>query len=256
MLEMIWIALVALTSGIYLLILAVLWRSFRFAAHCDPVPIGLGDLPEQVAAVFLRKIPEIQGLGFDLVGSYDCRCFAGDTRSYVAYLCNHKTNEYASVCALVTSTKTASYFEFSTRFANGLSLETNTNRILPLTPGALETKVFRFPAIREPQALLRVHRQLTEKYAHELWGQGEPQGAELQRLVRTVENYGPRHTRIGYMQLAEDGHSFKLTSKGAFLMTCRGLWPVPFVRRLAQRHAMQAELKSLEAREVVALQKA
>jgi hypothetical protein len=71
-----------------------------------------------------------------------------------------------------------------------------------------------------------------------------------------LENYGPRHARIGYMALAEDGQSYRLIWKGAFLMTWRGLWPTALLRRVLQRHAMQLELDLLEGRGVTARQKA
>ena len=57
------------------------------------------------------------------------------------------------------------------------------------------------------------------------------------------------------MQLSDDGQCYKLTWKGAFLMTWCGLWPVSFVRQWIHRHAMHAELHSLETTEVAALQK-
>lgn len=117
-------------------------------------------------------------------------------------------------------------------------------------------RAFRFPKIQAPQALYRIHRQLAEKYAPGLWPLGAPKGEELQRFVRMLENYGPSHARIGYMALAEDGQSYRLTWQGAFLMTWRGLWPTALLRRLLQRHAMQLELDFLEVRGVTAPQKA
>ena len=115
---------------------------------------------------------------------------------------------------------------------------------------------FRFPEIQEAQLLFDAHRRLVEKYAGGLWVQAEPPGQEMQRLVRTVENYGPRHAVIGYMVPSEDGASYKLTWKGAFLITCRGLWPVGSVRKWMHRNAMQAELRCLQSEGLAALQKA
>ena len=230
--------------------------TMQFAAHCNPKEVSLDGLPAQVATLFRPGIPELGNLGFELLGCYDCGSIASETSSYVAYFCNRTTNEHANMCALVTPKNTASYLEFSTRFTNGMVLETNTNGTLPLTPENPELRIFRFPKIQAPQALYRIHRQLAEKYASGQWPMGEPKGEELQRFVRLLENYGPRHARIGYMYLADDAEFYKLTWKGAFLMTWRGLWPTAILRRLLQRHAMQAELDSLEVRGVTALQKA
>jgi len=101
-----------------------------------------------------------------------------------------------------------------------------------------------------------VHHRLIEKYAVGLWAQSEPKGEEIQRLVRVLENYGPRHAKIGYMYLADNSDFYRLTWKGALLMTWRGLWPASLLRKLMQQQEMQWELRSLENRGVTALQKA
>jgi len=250
------IAIAVLIIGIYVLgPLAVRW-TYRFAGRCRPSEISLGALPETVATVFLKRIPEIQELGFELTGCFDCGSLASDTHSYVAYFCSRRSNDFANVSVLLTPRGAASYVEFSTRFTNGLVLETNTNRVLPLTPSNPETRVFRFPEIRDARTLLNTHRQIMEKYASGLRPLAEPRGAEIERYVRVVENYGPRHRQMGYMRLAEDGESYTLTWKGAFLMTWRRLWPMSFVRTWIHRHAMNSELHSLETSNVTALQKA
>jgi hypothetical protein len=164
-------------------------------------------------------------------------------------------NDFANVSATTTPKQTASYLEFSTRFKHALAIETNTNAVLPLTPASPDVKVFRFPEIRT-HGRCCTPNQLVDKYASGLCPQGEPRGAEIQRLVRVVEHYGPRHARIGYMRFAPDRHSYAPTSKGAFLITWRGLWPVSLFRRGLHRHAMHSELRSLSSTGVAALEKA
>ena len=230
--------------------------AYRFAAKCNPMDIPQSDLPEPVAGHITPRIAEMKRLGFALVGCYDCGELAVQTRSYVAYFCNRTDNDFANVTATVSPRGVTSYFEFSTRFSNGQAIETNTNGMLPLTPGNPVMRVFRFADIQEPNDLYEIHRQLLGKYAVGLYPQAEPKGQEMKRWVRTVENYGPRHEKIGYMFLAEDGASYRLTWKGAFLVAWRGLWPTPLLRRMRERHAMNTERRELEHREVGALQKA
>jgi hypothetical protein len=234
--------------------LAVRW-TYRFAARCRPSEVSLAELPEPVALLFAKRIPEIRELSFELTGCFDCGCLASEAHSYVAYFCNRRTNDFANVTAMVSPKGVAGYLEFSTRFTSGLVLETNTNRVLPLTPMNPKTRVFRFPDIQDARTLLHTHRQIIEKHACALRVASEPRGAEIGRFVRLVENYGPRHSQMGYMRLAEDGETYKLTWKGAFLMTWRGLFPVSFVRNWIHRHAMNSELHSLQTSEVAALQK-
>lgn len=246
----------ALLLGVLYLGAPLMAKAFlRFSVDCTPLQLSAGELPQNSSNLFATGIPQFERSGFELIGCYDCGILAKDTRTYVAYFCDRRANDFASITALVTAKGTASYLEFSSRFSNGLVLETHNNRFLPLTPSSPDTRVFRFPAISNVHALFATHRQLLRKYAAGMSAQAEPRGQEIQRLVRAIENYGPRHTRIGYLYSAEGG-SYRLTWKGAFLMTCRGLWPISGLRNLLQRHAMQAELHSLKETSFAALQKA
>jgi hypothetical protein len=179
-----------------------------------------------------------------------------NTQRYVAYFLNRSTNDFANVTVATSPQKIAAYFEFSTRFSNELTLETNTNRIPPMTPDNHVIRVFRFPTIKEPQALYQLHRQLIQKHAAGQWAQGESRGQELERMISVIENYGPRHAKMGYMVLGRNRHTYRLTWKGAFLMTWRGLWPTSFVRKALQRKTMQSELQALPVGGVTELQKA
>jgi len=256
MYEYLWRDATILLGTVHLMAPVVVRRGFRFAAHCNPVQVTLEELPREVSAHIQLRIPQMQGLGFEFLGCYDCGILASDVRSFIAYFCNRATNDFANVSVAVSSQRTLGYFEFSSRFGNGLALETNTNSVLPLTPDNPEVRVFRFPQIQEPPELYRVHKRLIEKYASGKWAQGEQKGQEIQRLVRVMENYGPRHAKMGYMYLAPDGETYLLTWKGAILMTWRGLWPTGLIRRAIYKYAMRSELQALHVRAVPALQKA
>lgn len=248
--------LAALILGIYVLSpLVVLW-TYRFASHCRPVSVSFTEMPEKAAHLFLKRIPELQELGFEVAGCFDCGCLVPETHSYVTCFRNRGSGELADVSMLVSPRSAASYMEFSSSFANGLELETNTNEVLPLTPSGPDARIFRFPEITDARALLAAHRQIVEKYASGLRPRAWACGTEIERLVRVIENYGPRHSQIGYMRLMRDGERYQLTWKGAFLMTWRRLWPVSFVRRWVHRHAMNSELHSLANAEASVLHKA
>ncbi len=233
-----------------------LHSTFRYARKITLSRLSTKELPKEVAKRMEPRIAEMESLRFALVGCYDCGELTLQTRTYVAYFCNRTTNDFANVTAVVTPRGVGSYFEFSTRFSSGMVLETNTNKTLPLTPGNPGVRVFRFADVAVPETLYAMHRQLLEKYAAGMWPAEEPKGQEIQRLVRVLENYGPRHEKIGYMALAEDGESYRLTWKGAFLMAWRGLWPASLLRRMTERHAMKVERHELEVSGVAALQKA
>jgi len=244
----------AFAGAIYLLSPLVAHNAYRFNSRCRLRAISPDTPPDGIAEEFERRISEFASSGFELVGCFDCGVLAQETRSYLAYFCNHTTNESANVSAMTTQDGPASYVEISSRFSNGQVIETNTNAILPAMPGNPDVQVFRFPSVEEPRALLKMHRRLVEKHAPGLCAIGEPRDAEVERYVRTIENYGPRLAKAGYMKL--EGEAYRLTWKGAFRVAWLALWPVTLLRRAVHGHAMQLELRSLPARSEAALQKA
>ena len=244
-----------LVGAMHVIAPAVVRNGFRFAARCKPLTVPVEELPKEVAAYIVPRILQMQNLGFELLGCYHCGMLTSNTQRYVAYFLKRSTNDFANITVATSPQKIAAYFEFSTCFSNELTVETNTNRALPLTPDNPGTRVFRFPKIKELDALYKLHLQLIEKYAAGQWAQGEPKGQELKRLVNVIENYGPRHSKAGYMVLGKDGETYRLTWKGAFLMTWRGLWPTSLVRKALQRKTMHSELQALAVSAVTGLQK-
>jgi hypothetical protein len=256
MFEALWIDMTAFLGVVYVISPVVLRYTMRYPVNCNPKGILLKDAPVEVAGVLGPRIAELENLGFECLGTYDCGSLTSGTHSYSAYFCNRATSDFASVTVMETSEGHVSYFEFSTSFANGTVVETNTNGVPPLSPDNPAHRVFRFSEIQTAPALYRLHRELLKKYAPGLWPVAEAKGEELRRFVRVIENFGPRHARIGYMELAEDGASYMPTWKGACLMAWRGLWPISFVRRARNWHATRSELGSLQMRGVTALKKA
>lgn len=223
--------------------------TYRFAAHCAPERVAAESLPAEVASGLTPRVAELARLGFEFLGYFDCGSLVPETRNYVAYFVNGETCEFASANAMVTPLRVASHLEFSTRFANGLQMDTNDNTSLPFTPGSEAIRVFRFPQLAGARALYRAHRRLVAKYAAGLEPVGEVPGFEITRWMRVAENYGPRHEKLGYMRLLADGSAYELSWKGAFLMALRGVWPVSRLRTALAARAMRAELASLELRD-------
>ncbi len=256
MFESIWLDAAAVIGFFHVAAPIAARSSFRFSAKCDPKQLTAQDLPQQVAFRFLSLTPKLQDLGFELIGCYDCGELSSHTRTYIAYFFNRRTNDFANISVVASQQASTGYFEFSTRFTDGSGIETNTNRVLPLTPGNPQVRIFRLPEIQEPEALYNLHRGFIEKYADGLVPQAEPQGLEISRMMRVLRNYGPRHAAIGYMQLSADEKSYRLTWKGACLMAWRALWPTALLRHAHQKLAMREEVRSLEGNDEAILQKA
>ena len=239
---------------LHLLAVAAVRYAMRFAGKCNPVKTTLDEFPDEMASGYRPRIAEVEGLGFVCAGTYDCGNLSNDTRSYVALFVKPGTDDYAQLSAVITPMGCSEYLEFSTTLSSGVTLETNSNAIPPLVPANPDRQVFRFPKTRAAQNLYGIHRQLLAKHANGMCGNPEGPSDPLRRYIRTVENFGPRLERAGWLRPAGDG--FQLTWKGALLLTWRGVWPNTMLRRLHQQHQMQEELRGLQVQGVTALQKA
>lgn len=220
--------------------------TFRFAAKVEPVKISIESLSVAVRAIVERWSPQIEALGFTPVGIYNMGALASNTQSFLAYFVNRSAGEFADVSIVTSSAVTKSYFEFSSSFSNGFSLETNVNKVASISAAHPQIRVFRFPEIASPGQLYQIHRALIQKYAGFLGPQLPPVGEEAARIVQQVGRYGPCQVQAGLMYLASDGSCYRLTWKGAFLMTWKSLWPTSFIRKSLFRAQMQKELKSLQ----------
>lgn len=256
MVESLFLGVLASLGVLHLAAPVVLRGTFRFSARCQPRLLAVQDWPAEVAERLQSLIPQLKNLGFEFLGCYDLGELGAHTDTIVALFSHPITNDYASFVLSSASHLRDIYLEFSADFSSGMRLETNNNGILPLTPDPKSTLVFRFPEMKEPGALYRLHRQLIEKHAAGAWAKLEAKGQEIQRWARTAENHGPRLAEMGYMQLTDGSEQYQLTWKGAILMAWKGLWPTSWVRQWLYRQAMRAELRSLEVRCVTALQKA
>jgi len=256
MLDTILLEAAALVGLLYVAAPLALQRTFRFAAHCRPNLISREEFPPEAAEQILPLVPELAAFGFEFLGCYDFGEICAHTRTIVGYFCNRSTNDFANATVSCAPGATDSYLEFSTSFSSGLTLETNNNGVLPLTPDAQGTLVLRFAETQEPRELYRLHRRLIEKHGDGACAVPETKGQEIARLVRRFENYGPRHAELGYMKLSRDRATYRATWKGAVLMAWRALLPAALLRHFLAHERMRAELHALEVRGVAAWQKA
>jgi len=234
----------------------VVKATYRFSAHSKGRKLTLEELPADAANLVAARVPQLQALGFQSAGCCDFGKLAMETRTIVVSFTQAQTQELANIWVSLAAGAASCYLEFCTLTSDGISLETSSNGILPLVPENPEIRVFRFPRISKVAELHRVHRQIVAKYAGNAWIQPELQGCQIERITRTIENYGPRLCKLGYLQPAENGESYGLTWKGAFRVACSGMWPISAIRRSLARHRMQNELRSLEIHGATHLQKA
>ena len=240
-----WQQFAAIYASILVSAPLLLRATFKFSARCNPVPVGSQEVPPMVQGLVGRCAQSFEALGFSLVGYFDLGSLAPNTRSYIAYFAYRSLGTFANVSVVSSPVKTAGYFEFSSSFANGLTLDTNTNGSASLTPPQPDILIFRFPEIFDATELFQIHRRLIQKHARGLQPRLPAEGQEASRIKAQVELFGQRQARSGYMYLGRDGSAYRLTWKGAFLMGWKSVWPISPIRTSLYQSKMKQRLRSL-----------
>jgi hypothetical protein len=230
--------------------------TFRYSAKVEPAKVDPRALPVAVRAMIDRWSSQIQSAGFSPVGVYDMGELASDTRSFLAYFVNRSAGDFANVSVVTKDTKTQGYFEFSSSFTNGLTLDTNANKTISVTSTPPDILIFRFPQITSPSQLYQVHRALIQKHAGFLQPQLPPEGKESIRIVQQLGRFGPCQAEAGYMCMAPGDEQYRLTWKGACLVAWKSLWPTSLIRRSLYRVRMQKVINSLQSSGIVAISSA
>jgi hypothetical protein len=224
----------------------VIKATFRFSATIEPTKVSLEAVPAAVRAAIERWSAQIQALGFTPVGVYNMGALASNTQSFLAHFVNRTAGDFANVSAVLNGNVIRSYFEFSSSFTNGLTLDTNINKTASIASTPSDLLIFRFPSIASPSLLYQVHRALIQKHASFLRPQLPPEGQEATRIVQQLGRYAPCQAAAGLMHLAPGDTHYRMTWKGAFLMTWKSIWPTPLICRTLYAMRMQKVLKSLQ----------
>jgi hypothetical protein len=139
---------------------------------------------------------------------------------------------------------TQMYIEFITRFRDGRIIQTNNSPILSGFPTPKHVVNALVPSIKDPRQVYRVHCAQVR-----LRGTGE-------KVLRLDDDFAGDAIRYmafamieelefacsaGYMRLDASAGVYRLTIKGACLMTWRELWPIKGIR-LAQRARREKRL--------------
>lgn len=234
----------------------VVKATFRYSATVDPHKVLPETLPAAARSAVLRWSAQIEALGFSPVGVYNMGALASNTQSFLAYFVNRTAGDFANISVVLGGAITKSYFEFSSSFSNGFTLDTNTNQIVSIGSVPADIRIFRFSSIVLPAELYQVHRALIQKHAAFLRPQLPPGGEEATRIVKQLGRFGPCQAAAGLMYLAPGATHYRLTWKGALFMTWKSIWPTPLIRRTLYATRMRKVLKSLQDSGVVNLRTA
>ena len=207
-----------------------------------------GQLPAGVLLAFREQGKSLEFAGFSLVDYLTESGKVTKVTMYVALLTNRSKGDMALLVDMTATGGEAnlhnSYVEFSTNYADGLNINTNSSSQVTAFSKTREKLTFQFPAVRDPRALYTIHRRLLANQRSRSIVKTVAEGSETHEVERSMVREMARQERLGYFYLDTAAAAYRPTWKGAVLMTWRSAWPVKDIRGILQNRTSEAALKA------------
>lgn len=192
--------------------------------------------PDELPPSCLEKISvyrkELEALGFVFTGYYDIADLMPNVRVSFALLRNTKRKTWAMVPVLKSKPLEDCYVEFSTEFSDGEELCTNNSSQLSAfikTPGK---KIFQFPKVGDPGTLIELHDCLQDAHFRNKRVVMVGEDNALRYLKANITRDFIQQAELGFYYLDKDGEKFRLSWKGAVLMTWMLIFPINIIRKI------------------------
>ncbi len=155
----------------------------------------------------------------------------------------------ALLAELATGTRGATAVEIATRFTDGsVVITTNADRLRPFPPLPGAT-VAQLPSVRDASTLDRVHRMLVRRLDEDRGRtprvRDDP--GEASGFVASLLEDKEKQAAAGRMRLTSDGTAYRMTWKGAALLSWNRLWPFSTMRRARLRRRERGLLREADA---------
>lgn len=223
------------------------WAVFRDLEAADE------NLPGDAKAYFEASMTPLLELGFTPLACMEMSGYVKNVIVYFAIFEHAQFHDYAMLDAFYLTIpngeckKRSTHTEFISLLSKEQSLTTNNSSELAATPPVPNREKYFFRKVSDPKQLYRVHRELVrrsfsgERMPLPVW---ERDGRVIQESIAREHEF---LVQMGYLQLDEMAQRYRLTWKGAILMTWRLCWPIKDVRAAAMDRRAEALLQELGA---------
>jgi hypothetical protein len=213
-------------------------------------PVWPEYLPPEIGYYLRGAAESLTADGFAPVAHFRIAEMVPNVEALITLCINAATRDKAMAAVMVGQSGgqtrlTARYVEFSTRYADGTILDTNNTSELSSFRPVPEKKTFQLPRVQDPRMLYRVHQALMERFAP---GKTKVLPSESDMAVylrRVFEEDFERQAAMGLLKLSTFDGRYRMTWKGAFVMTWGLLWPMKPLRIAARDRQAAGLLRSL-----------
>jgi hypothetical protein len=234
-----WLLLLAAAVGFPWILSPIKMKQIHWTTadpHYEPLDVPSEQIPQPVKESIGAISPQLESLGFTNRGHFRISGSVPNGGAHVTLFENRQSRQYAKLFStLITAggvpTVKTTALAFFTDFDDGLTLVTANNRTRPLTPrirahdGSLAV-----PWISDPRKLNEIHNACISHFGNDASRVDVPIKDPTDFLRKSHLKETAKFAESGYYQLDEDARVYRLTWRGAILMTWKLLWPIKPIR--------------------------
>jgi hypothetical protein len=191
-------------------------------------------------------VPRLEALGFRSVGHFLIDRSVPNARAYVSLFENPRAGRTAQYFTVFGIRQVTTTLAFRTEFADGTALVTGNTRIATVLPPRLFREgSMSFPWVDDPEFLYEIHAASVVHYASDAIPIPTAIEDPIEFLNASHRRELARFVEAGYYRLDEASRRYRLTWKGAFVMSWKLLWPIKSIRLMLRRRKAARLLREL-----------
>ena len=182
---------------------------------------------------------ELAALGYQFAGYMVLADYTPKVTSYFG-LFRNDANRTAAMAAVIQSVagQTIKYCEFSTKYSNGRTIDVNNSP----TSGSYKNPdkiVYRYPKIGSIRQLSDINSWVTSRDQWRANPVGLVKGREMEMVAEALDSEIRLQVKCGYYALDAGGKRYRLTWKGAFVMTEKQVFPFKQILSYISLHSAE-----------------
>ncbi len=215
------------------------------SARADIGLIAPAALAPDVRTFIDQARTELEVLGFQFAGYMVLADYTPKVTSYFGLFRNDKSLT-AAMAAVIQSAagQTIKYCEFSTKYSNGRTIDVNNS---PMQGGYKNPDkiVYRYPKIGSVKQLSDINSWVTSRDDKGANPVGLVKGREREMVAEALDSEIRLQVKYGYYALDANGKRYRLTWKGAFVMTERQVFPFKQILSYISLHSAEKEIAGM-----------
>jgi hypothetical protein len=218
-------------------------------AHPQFLPLDLGELQAEVAAAFYDAAQQLAALGFTAIGHVKRFDPQIRTESHVSVWAHPKDKNICQVIAVRSALRVATLVTFRQEYEDGSAIVTSNTTSPGVFPKDPQQDSLTCSGVHDLELLYRLHCGRTASATAELRRRRTPTVPAVGQAERYMaDEWSRTFQRLcgqGYFTFDQVNDRYVKTTRGAYIMTWRLLWPWKQLRLKARDRRAEQVLSRL-----------